>query len=688
MVDFRAFSILDAIMAETPSPGTNPYNAGVYFSGSEFITDQFVQTFNELFADERLTIFITISAKPEASLLIMRHAYVDFSLNDLRHSYVFFTVQNGQFIRLQTLPIHPITTYNIIGSSVSPSVLVMTDQNGDFRYVTFNTTTLQLESTSVQPSVRYPLEDQYQFFGSHIDFIGQDAQTTYRMTVNSSNVISLTALKVEPQRTQPIYISHGHNKPVLSGHLYLGHLLSLGDISTRVERTETSFGGVATPSAGVIKVSLADGYFDYAVKQSWDTRTVEVLAGLTTQPTDTYEVILRANTEYAEWDEDELSIVLKDHSVLFDRDVQINTYLGTGGFEGTPDIKGNIKPLCYGLVEHAEPVLLSAELNLYQFHDGPSDPGIVIREGGAVRTSGGVFTSNILNWVPTPDDVRFGIIRIDFNRGVMRLAAPPAMPITFEKHGTTEVSRLATASEIVSALIRRAAPEMSLDANSFDFHKTIRGEPHGLYIREPISLGDAIREITAATSDVVSVSRLNVAKINTLNRRPPRAFITQRDIVIDSKIRRMRPPKPGNIYRLAYGKTWNVLDESQLLGVIDSVSRDRVQEEYRWNEFVVEARHSPSQKHFDSAKTAQLSTSLILPHNDMIVEIALRDHANRDLYEITVMGFSFAFDIADSVLLQLDRWDITSPKNMIIVGITEMSPTFSTEDQTKLLLWG
>lgn len=686
MVDFRAFSLLDAVLGEPNPTGTNPYKAGVFFSGSEFITDQFVQTFTELLADERLAVFIKISAKPNATCLVMRHSYVAFSLEDLGPSFAFYFLNGNQLFPSRNIPINSSRTFDFIGSSVPPTVLVLTDENGDFRYITCNPSTFELTSTGTPPP-QFPQIELQQFFGEHIEFIAIDGASIYWMTVNSSNVISFTLNRVEPQRTQPIYISHGHQKPYLDGHLYLGHLNSLGDISTRIERTETSFGGVATPSAGMIKVSLADGYFDFLANQSWDTRDVEIIAGLTTQAIGTYEVILRANTEYVEWDEDELSIVLKDHSILFDRDVQINTYKGTGGYEGTAEVLGKVKPLCLGHVEHAEPVLLNPNLNLYQFHDGPSHPIIEIREGGAVRP-GAEPSSNILNWNPTANDVNQGIIRVDFAVGVFRLAAPPARPITFTKHGHTDISLFATASEIISYMLRRAAPELLIDANSFDYHYTVLKQPYGLYLRDPITLKDAIRKIAAPLNDVVSVSRTNVIKLNHLVRRAARAFITDRDIVIGSKIRRREPPKPGNIYKLGHRKTWKMLDESQLLGSADQVIRHLMQSEYRWNEFTVENRHAPNPKRFNSAKGIELASHLLLSQSDLLVEIAMRDYVQRDLYEITVMGFSFSFDVCDTVLFQLDRWNMNTPRTMVIVEITEMSPTFSSEDQTRLLLWG
>lgn len=672
---------------------TNPYKAGVFFQGSEFITDQFVQVFTELFADERLSIFVRISAKPSTTLLPMRHRYVSFTVDQMQPSFSFYHLSGSTLIKSGNMPTSQTRTFNLIGASQSPTVLVMTDENGDFRYITCNSLTLELSSSAIKPSDESPPrhvgDNLYQFFGSFIEFVALDGISIYHMTVNSSNVISFTLNRVEPERAQPLYISHGHNRPYVDGHLYIGHLSQMGDIASRIEKTEASFGGLSVPTVGIMKIALSDSYFDFVANQSWDTRTVEVLAGLTTQPINEYRVILRANTEYVEWDEDELKITLKDQSILFDRSIQVNTYAGTGGYEGSPEVKGRSKPLIFGFVAHATPILLDPNLNLYQFNDGASDQvrQMEIREGGVIRPNH-ILTSDILTWQPTAGEVGSGIIRIDYQRGVFRLAAPPAAPITFTKNGVTSVPLSSTLADIIIAILQLSAPELTIDTNSFDFHRANLAQEYGLYITDSISIADAIRQLTEPINDLVMVNGLNRVKLKHLTRGTVRAFIDERSLAIGSGVSRREAPKPGSIYRLAYEKTWTLLDESQILGAAQPIFRHLVQEEYRWNEYAIEPRSTSFPKRFDSSKIIELKSLLIRSHTDLLVEVALRDHTLRDLYDITVVGFSFMFEVGDTVLLQLSRWGMTVPRTMIIVEIVEMSPTIGTEDQTKLLLWG
>jgi hypothetical protein len=689
VVDFRAFSILDAILSEPPpTTGFNPYAAGNFYSGS-FITDQFVQTFDEIFADERVAIIAEIAPNPDVSVLVMKHSYVIFQLNEIHKAYSFHYVNTSGVLQgVGSIPVFTGKKTNFITTLLHPTALVLTDENGTLRYVMSNPTTFALTSTATKPGFR---DDFFQFFGEFIEFVGADGQTIYRLTVNSSNAISVTPVRIEAIRNQPLYVSNGHPRPYIDGKLYIGSLARIGDISTRMEETETGFGGICIPSVGMMTIQLSDGYFDAVVNQSWDTRDVTISAGLTTVPISQYRVILRTQTEHVEWDLDELNITLRDQSILFDRTIQENTYAGTGGYEGTEGIKGNIKPLIFGFVAHASPVLLDPNLNLYQFNDGPShqSTSIEVRQGGIVMGTW-IPDTNLLTWSPTPADVSNGALRVDFTRGMFRLAAPPEGVITFTKHGVTDVPISGQLPDIIRAIISRRIPEITIDTQAFDFHKSALPHSYGLYIRESRSVGDVIRDLCAPTNNLVSLTRLNVLTIRQITRTSARAFITNSSIAENSSLSRRNAPTPASQYRMSYEKTWTVLDDSQLLGaaVNDPVVRHVMLDEFRWNQFPVAGTDQPGLKRYDSSKSVELTTTHLVAYNELVMEIVLRDYSQRDLYDITVVGFSFLFEVGETVLIQLERWGMHVPRSMIIVAITEISPTSSSEDQTRLLLWG
>jgi hypothetical protein len=301
---------------------------------------------------------------------------------------------------------------------------VMTDENGDFRYLYANTTTLAMQSTAVP--FADALSNRTQYFGTFIEFIGEDGFSIYRLTVNSSNVISITLVRQEPRRIEPIHISNGHLRPFDGINLYYASLMSIGSIEYRLQEVAVGFGGVSIPTIGTLTIQLADSDFDFLAGQSWDTRDIVIQAGLSTNPIQQYSVIMRAKTESAEWNLNEITISIRDQGILFDRSVQNNTYAGTGGYEGTEEMKGRVKPISLGHVVHATPALVDPMLNLYQFNDGPTNNDrptnelIRIYEGGSAHFSLQLNT-NLLAWQPSPQDVDSAICGVDLTRGFFLL---------------------------------------------------------------------------------------------------------------------------------------------------------------------------------------------------------------------------------------------------------------------------
>ena len=665
---------------------TNPFYAGNFYSGS-FVREPFIAGFSRLLLDERLAILVSISPKPDVSVLIMTHDSSVFpDLGNLGNVYGFYTVApDGSLETTIHLPSIPGRTNALIAGVPAPSVLVMTDENGDFRYVTAHPTTLELTVSTTNP---YVAPRMYQFVGEYLEMIGQDGQTTYRMSVSAfSDHMVITPSKVEGERLQTIYISNGHHDPFDGQNFWAPGLLSLGDVDSRIEQTETGFGGVSVPRVSALKIQLMDRRFDFLTTQSWDTRHIQVLAGLTSVPIGQYQVILRAESERAEWNQDEFTISLRDQSVLFERSIQTRTYQGTGGFEGPAEITGNLKPLAYGFVREATPVLVDSITNLYQVHDGPIHSYTSVAQGAVPLTLQPTGLVSLLNWLPTPADVNAGICRTDISNGMFKLAAPPGGAVTATFMGSTSVPVSGAKSQIIRAIAQKCVPEARIDNNAFTYHTAFNGGLYSFYTTQNTTVLQAFRDILGPSGDFVHLDRLNVLKIKHIERDEATAFFSDNN-VLDLGLNRREPPRPGAKYRGGYNKSWTVLNDKDFLGAANPYIKQFTSNEFRWNEFEVSNPNSTTQDRYESAKTVDLTFLSDGPSADILIQTVLRDYSWRHLYEITTMGFSWQLEIGDTVLLQLDRWGMNVPQTMIIVGLTELSPTFQNEDQTKLLLLG
>jgi hypothetical protein len=466
-------------------------------------------------------------------------------------------------------------------------------------------------------------------------------------------------------------------------------------------------------------LQVADEYLDWAGLQSWDTRLITVQAGLTTDPISQWPVIIRGQTEKAELSLDELKLVLRDQSILFDRPVQNNTYAGTGGYEGTIDLKGKIKPLVLGHIEHGTPVLVDPIRNLYQWNDGPVHlPALIMYQGGSTNFAP-VLDTNLLAWNPTPLDVSANICHIDFTRGMFRTAAPSPAPITFTQGYSTSVPLTNTLADIVTAILQRVVPEVTIDVNSFATHKAGQAHEMGIYITDNITVREAFRRLCAPNGNSVIIDNNNRASLRYLRAEIPKAFIEDNSLVDDSTLSRREAKRPASTYRQGYLKAYTQLDEGQLLQVgVTEYIRQLLQDEFRWKEAGVSNRgghyfrspaipgaspniiglagtgavgpgsHPGGLARYASAKSIEFETLNRSGHDDLLTELVFRDHSLRNLWDVTVSGFLYQFNLLDTVLIQFSRFDMSHPQTAIIVAITDMSPTSGTEDQTRLLLLG
>lgn len=672
--------------------GTNPYTSGVFYSGS-FVTTEFVQTFSELGVDRRVAILAEISARPEVSQLIMHRVPITApTLENLATVYHYFHVNSSGVLTGGTEPTQfADKTDNYLNTATPPAYLIFTDQNLAPRYVTTATGPIRLVSSATKP-VNVP-DDRSQFVGEYLEFIGANGTSIYRVTVNSSNVVSVTLNRNEPQRIAPIRISNGHQFAYDGSHLWIEGLVSMDDISMEVPQFGGGFSGVVEPRIGNVSIQLSDHWFDYLIGQSWDTRDIEIKVGLTTDDIGDYQVVLRGKTERAEANLDRLSIVLRDNSVLLDRSMQDNSFAATGIYEGIGDVIGTLKPLCFGFVRHVTPVLTNDNANIYQLHDGPIHDIFGVTVGGRDITSLGGVPAGLIHlaqWFPSASEVAAAGYRHDLPKGAIRLAAPPGAPVTVSFWGDTSIPVSTTrVGEAVRAILARRAPEITINQNEFDaFHAEQVGGA-GIYVSGEMSIRDALHQLVAPIGAAVYMNALNVMGIKRLRARTPVAFLGGHNLLEDPQPSRRLPPRPGAMYRIGYFKNWTPLKETDLLANATSGVRLFLQREYSYKEMRWYKGTMTRLPVHESANTTVYETLMDNTGNasELAAFLAFRDHSLQNLYQVTALGFAFQIKIGDTVLLQLDHLRLDNVKTGIVVGITEKSPTSSQEDFTELLIW-
>ena len=147
--------------------------------------------------------------------------------------------------------------------------------------------------------------------------------------------------------------------PAISGEPAIGIRLFKGD-----------FDGNASPTAGSIDIQIDKFVRPHlevnARKFDWSAAPVKLWAGVAGQAWP-WTQVGEAIVDSFEAEGNTVALRLKANEEPFDANVLTLKYAGTGGVEGPTDLKGKDKPFLLGRCFNAEPVLIDAVNNVYQF---------------------------------------------------------------------------------------------------------------------------------------------------------------------------------------------------------------------------------------------------------------------------------------------------------------------------------
>ncbi len=167
---------------------------------------------------------------------------------------------------------------------------------------------------------------------------------------------------------------------------------------------------------------------------------------------------------------DEITIPLADATYYLERDYQSNTYLGTGGLNGSTDLKGKKIPRTRGgtvanPILNVTPVLVDALNLIYQWNDGPgelvnmyegADTGITFQEDVADLYAGATNS---------------GQYRTNKARGLFQLGRKPVREITVDVTGAFPVAGVR--STPVSIAFRMMVEDMQIPDSLLDIQSFV-----------------------------------------------------------------------------------------------------------------------------------------------------------------------------------------------------------------------
>lgn len=165
---------------------------------------------------------------------------------------------------------------------------------------------------------------------------------------------------------------------------YVPGLLAGGTINYAVNL----FGGIepeAATTGGQGTITLIDtrGYLDPYINRSWDGAKLEILQGDMKGPFSNYNLVATVTTAGVLYSQRKKEIRLRDQALrLQEARIHDETYDGLGGLGGEVSLKGQYKPIGFGVCRGTEPKLINSTLQIRQLSCTPIKQVLALKEGG------------------------------------------------------------------------------------------------------------------------------------------------------------------------------------------------------------------------------------------------------------------------------------------------------------------
>ncbi|MFT8245178.1 hypothetical protein [Roseomonas sp. BN140053] len=164
--------------------------------------------------------------------------------------------------------------------------------------------------------------------------------------------------------------------------------------------------------------------------------------------------------------EEQLQVPLRDAGYWIERPLQMARYAGTGDYEGTADMAGQLKPKVRGgapgaPVRQVTPRLIDPVRQIYQVSDGPITVAALYEAGDPTNITLSGDVSDLLTGQPP-----LGQYRTCNARGCFQLRSKPAGPITVDCTGAFPLGGMASTAAAIARFL--LLEEMQLPAAFLD----------------------------------------------------------------------------------------------------------------------------------------------------------------------------------------------------------------------------
>lgn len=441
---------------------------------------------------------------------------------------------------------------------------------------------------------------------------------------------------------------------------------------------------------GAIEFMNSDGALDNIIRSfGVGGRAVRVLFGPYMESYSEFSLIASMVAVGWQAGEDTVRLELRDLSNILAQPLQANLYAGTGGVEGTTDIAGKPKPLFFGECDNVTPTLVDPLNLIYQAHDGAMQAiDAVYDRGGALTLDTSVGTGgDVADYAAlVASTVGASKFATCLAEGFIKLGSSPAGIVTVTGKGDKTGGVYSDTLDVIALRIimaRGGVDSASVDATSFATLASFGG-PVCLYVSsgETPSGADLVDRLVASVGGwwgSTRGGRIEAGRLKAPETAPVDRYIDQYDILSIQ-------PEPAPVvrwrHRVGWGRNWTVQT-----GDLDVTVSDARRQFLRSADRVATASDGGLLTSHASAVDAPLVETLLVNEADATTVAAYLQAlfgVERSIYRITVKRLGYLMKHGDVLHITYPRFDMTSGKKFIVIGIAEDAGS----EEIELRVWG
>jgi len=438
---------------------------------------------------------------------------------------------------------------------------------------------------------------------------------------------------------------------------------------------------------GELEIANGDGGLD-AILQSYavDGRRVRVLFGPYMGAYNEFRAILDVLGTGWEGESTRVRIGLRDRLYSLDTPLQETLYAGTGGVEGTDEIKGKPKPLNFGRTRNITPVLIDPANLVYHWHDGESFALDDVFDRGATLTDSGTDVASYAALVA--EGVSPGEYATSLAVSMFKLGALPDGLVTCDTRGDADPSYIDTLDTIALRILkdRHGLSGMWIDTASFAGAASIAGEM-GIYINpnETPTTAEVLTRLMGAVGAWWGSGRdgkVRAGRLGAPENRSPNIRLDQYDILA---LTPEATPVPRWRQRVGYKPNWTVQRGEDLATSVTASRRQFLTEPFS----VVTASDAVTRVRHLQALDPPPLTGLYESESgaDTLASYLRELHSpDRRIFRAVVKRIGYKLDLQKIAHVTWPRYGLQNGKRLVVVGIAERAD--GRGDTVEMRLWG